>query len=171
MIYERFSSVKYLVPLFPFFFPNQNQTDEVFTVSDQEQIATDCLVKLCYQGDRDKDFVSPPNDMDLDVHVQERTAHSAEIGERLSPLVNSAKASDDSKLLIAQHKRILQNCTAHRKALKSSKQRYESDDDNLPLAIAWAQELSNMDRQQQILAKKAICNIIFEGQMGLLHQN
>ena len=47
---------------------------------------------------------------------------------------------------------------------------------NLPnyyntIAAAWAVELQNMAETQQMLAKKFINEIIFEGQMGTLHRD
>ncbi|XP_052860437.1 uncharacterized protein LOC128267599 [Anopheles cruzii] len=47
----------------------------------------------------------------------------------------------------------------------------EGPDDNDILAAAWAVELRNMHWQQQLLAKKAINDILFEGQMGTLHRH
>lgn len=44
-------------------------------------------------------------------------------------------------------------------------------DDYDKIASAWAVELKKMDPQQQLFAKKAINDIIFEGQMGTLHRN
>ncbi|XP_041377276.1 uncharacterized protein LOC121389692 [Gigantopelta aegis] len=46
----------------------------------------------------------------------------------------------------------------------------EPNDENLPIAKAWASELSKMSHNQQLLAKKAINDIIFEGQMGTLNR-
>lgn len=39
------------------------------------------------------------------------------------------------------------------------------------IAAAWAVEIKKMDPQQQIFAKRAINEILFEGQMGALHRN
>ena len=44
-------------------------------------------------------------------------------------------------------------------------------DDSDKIAAAWAVELRKMDPQQQLFAKKAINEILFEGQMGTLHRN
>lgn len=44
-------------------------------------------------------------------------------------------------------------------------------DDYDKIAAAWAAEVRKMDSQQQLFAKKAINDIIFEGQMGTLHRN
>ena len=44
-------------------------------------------------------------------------------------------------------------------------------DDYEKIAAAWAVELKKMDPHQQLFAKKAINDIIFEGQMGTLHRN
>lgn len=46
-----------------------------------------------------------------------------------------------------------------------------SDNNNLHLATTWASDLNAMQPQQQILAKKFINDIIFEGQMNTLHRN
>ncbi|XP_058067184.1 uncharacterized protein LOC131216652 [Anopheles bellator] len=48
---------------------------------------------------------------------------------------------------------------------------HEGPDDNDILAAAWAVELRSMHWQQQLLAKKAINDILFEGQMGTLHRH
>ncbi|XP_022201818.2 uncharacterized protein LOC111058586 [Nilaparvata lugens] len=57
--------------------------------------------------------------------------------------------------------------------VKLTPQRYlhEPQDDIDKIAAAWAAELRKMDPQQQLFAKKAINDIIFEGQMGTLHRN
>ncbi|XP_064103873.1 uncharacterized protein LOC135213702 isoform X3 [Macrobrachium nipponense] len=47
----------------------------------------------------------------------------------------------------------------------------QPQDDSDILAAAWAVELRKMDPQQQLFAKKAINEILFEGQMGTLHRN
>jgi len=49
--------------------------------------------------------------------------------------------------------------------------RQTEDSDEMKIAIAWASELQKMNAQQQMFAKKAINDILFEGQMGTLHRN
>jgi len=44
----------------------------------------------------------------------------------------------------------------------------EPEDDNTNIARAWVNELRQMEPQQQLLAKKAINDILFEGRMGSL---
>ncbi|XP_049545836.1 uncharacterized protein LOC125957280 [Anopheles darlingi] len=44
-------------------------------------------------------------------------------------------------------------------------------DDSDKIASVWAAELRKMNPQQQLFAKKAINDILFEGQMGTLHRN
>jgi hypothetical protein len=39
------------------------------------------------------------------------------------------------------------------------------------IASAWAVELQKMEPQQQLFAKKAINDVLFEGQMGTLHRD
>ncbi|KAK5648277.1 hypothetical protein RI129_003169 [Pyrocoelia pectoralis] len=43
--------------------------------------------------------------------------------------------------------------------------------DETHIVTTWAKELKNMIPQQQILAKKCINDVIFEGQMGTLHRD
>ena len=45
----------------------------------------------------------------------------------------------------------------------------EPEDDNLSLANTWAHDISRMNEQQQLFAKKTINDILFEGQTGTLH--
>ena len=52
----------------------------------------------------------------------------------------------------------------------ASKRLQQPQDDSDIVAAAWAVELRKMDPQQQLLAKKAINDILFEGQMGTLHR-
>lgn len=47
----------------------------------------------------------------------------------------------------------------------------QPEDDCGKVAAAWAVELRKMDPQQQMFAKKAINDILFEGQMGTLHRH
>lgn len=49
--------------------------------------------------------------------------------------------------------------------------RQTEDSDEMKVAIVWASELQKMNAQQQMFAKKAINDILFEGQMGTLHRN
>ncbi|ESO88420.1 hypothetical protein LOTGIDRAFT_96729, partial [Lottia gigantea] len=44
------------------------------------------------------------------------------------------------------------------------------DDEYLTLAKTWANDISKMDSRQQLFAKKAINDVIFEGQCGTLHR-
>lgn len=53
----------------------------------------------------------------------------------------------------------------------ASKRLQQPQDDSDKIAAAWAVELRKMDPQQQLFAKKAINDVIFEGQMGTLHRN
>ncbi|KAF7269012.1 hypothetical protein GWI33_017933 [Rhynchophorus ferrugineus] len=53
----------------------------------------------------------------------------------------------------------------------ASQRLQEPQDDSDKIAAAWAVELRKMDPQQQLFAKKAISDILFEGQMGTLHRN
>ena len=53
----------------------------------------------------------------------------------------------------------------------ASKRLQQPQEDSDILAAAWAVELRKMDPQQQLFAKKAINEILFEGQMGTLHRN
>ncbi|XP_064619485.1 uncharacterized protein LOC135482929 [Lineus longissimus] len=46
----------------------------------------------------------------------------------------------------------------------------QPDNENMPIAKAWASELSKMNPSPQLLAKKAINEILFEGQMGTLNR-
>lgn len=46
----------------------------------------------------------------------------------------------------------------------------EQEDPYLSQAKTWANELKSMDRRQQLLAKKFINEILFEGQCGTLHK-
>lgn len=60
----------------------------------------------------------------------------------------------------------------HAELLAKARERLESTseqpDEYEKVAMAWAVELKKMDSQQQLFAKKAINDIIFEGQMGTL---
>lgn len=47
----------------------------------------------------------------------------------------------------------------------------QPDDAFLNLAKTWANEISEMDPRQQLLAKKAINEVLFEGRSGTLHRN
>ena len=47
----------------------------------------------------------------------------------------------------------------------------EPEDDNTSLVRTWVNELKQMEPQQQLLAKKAINDILFEGRMGTLKRN
>ncbi|CAK1541654.1 unnamed protein product [Leptosia nina] len=47
----------------------------------------------------------------------------------------------------------------------------QPEDDCDKVAAAWAVELRKMDPRQQMFAKKAINDILFEGQMGTLHRH
>lgn len=53
----------------------------------------------------------------------------------------------------------------------ASKRLQQPQDDSDVVAAAWAVELRKMDPQQQLFAKKAINEILFEGQMGTLHRS
>ncbi|XP_063601117.1 uncharacterized protein LOC134777210 [Penaeus indicus] len=53
----------------------------------------------------------------------------------------------------------------------ASKRLQQPQDDSDIVAAAWAVELRKMDPQQQLFAKKAINEILFEGQMGTLHRS
>lgn len=53
----------------------------------------------------------------------------------------------------------------------ASKRLQQPQEDSDKIAAAWAVELRKMDPQQQLFAKKAINDILFEGQMGTLHRN
>lgn len=60
----------------------------------------------------------------------------------------------------------------HEELVKLACKRLEQPpDDYDKIAAAWAVELRKMDPQQQLFAKKAINDIIFEGQMGTLHRS
>lgn len=47
----------------------------------------------------------------------------------------------------------------------------ESEDEFDKLGAAWACELRKMDPVQQLFAKKAINDVLFEGQLGTLNRN
>ena len=46
----------------------------------------------------------------------------------------------------------------------------EPDDDNSHVVWTWVNELKQMEPQQQVMAKKAINDILFEGRMGTLNR-
>lgn len=53
----------------------------------------------------------------------------------------------------------------------ATKRLQQPQDDWDKIAAAWAVEVKKMFPQQQLFAKKAINDILFEGQMGTLHRN
>jgi hypothetical protein len=61
---------------------------------------------------------------------------------------------------------------ANEELLAKARKRLETPpDDYEKIAMAWAVELKKMDTQQQMFAKKAINDILFEGQMGTLSRD
>ncbi|XP_035790111.1 uncharacterized protein LOC118465747 [Anopheles albimanus] len=54
---------------------------------------------------------------------------------------------------------------------RTQQQQQQQPDDCDKIVSVWADELRKMDPQQQLFAKKAINDILFEGQMGTLHRN
>lgn len=84
------------------------------------------------------------------------------------PAVNLHKLTNDSRhdnLQKLRHDNNLEELVS-----LARKRLCQIENENHQLAMAWASELSKMDKTQQIYAKKAINDILFEGQMGTLNR-
>lgn len=84
------------------------------------------------------------------------------------PAVNLQKLTNDSRhdnLQKLRHDNNLEELVS-----LARKRLCQHENENHQLAMAWASELSKMDKTQQIYAKKAINDILFEGQMGTLNR-